>query len=143
MRDRRFTAYLHFRQVICLYSDFMGMDKCKAPQFAVPAEFVRGRSLFQFFHDLLLELLTSCRSLKAEPHLNAFMRSFFAVSYVLNTSQAVGMKHEDPNGESMSMFKNQFLVPVVTMPVILIKHRWRVFCARGHTEPVYGLNKHE
>ena len=39
MRDRRFTAYLHFRQVICLYSDFMGMDKCKAPQFAVPAEF--------------------------------------------------------------------------------------------------------
>ena len=39
MRDRRFTAYLHFRQVICLYSDFMGMDKCKAPQLAVPAEF--------------------------------------------------------------------------------------------------------
>ena len=39
MRDRRFTAYLHFRLVICLYSAFMGMDKCKAPQFAVPAEF--------------------------------------------------------------------------------------------------------
>ena len=92
---------------------------------------------------LSLQCQLSFRSLKAEPHLNAFMRSFFAVSYVLNTSQAVGMKHEDPNGESMSMFKNQFLVPVVTMPVILIKHRWRVFCARGHTEPVYGLNKHE
>ena len=71
------------------------------------------------------------------------MRNFFAVSYVLNTSQAVGMKNEEPNGESMSMFKNEFLVPVVTMPGIFTKHRWRVFCARGHTEPVYGLNKHE